>query len=584
MKREMHTAVKKQLYLKNQLGICTNNRQQNGITLIALVVTIIVLIILAVISINAVFGENGLISSAEIAELEHTHATVWEQMEIVYSDYWIGKVADKEEGLIKYLQDKHIIGSEIDGGYVISIQNLLGKKMRYGNGQDGKSDVYRLEPASVQGADITKIASTREKIRLGEIESADIKYQVAYYGPKGDRVLGILGDSISSTVEVENANIDIEKRLASNPAPKEFYVVGDQIHYEIEVRNIGNVTMTGIKITDVLVAGSGTYTPQADGKGELVLGEDNSDNVHAEDGFWVIDSLESNQSETIRYSYTVQEGDVGDSIKNTIMELTGKPKPRIPKGEKEPDIEEEVQVPVLGSVPVKKILHLTYWTTDERTSSNGSGYIFNNDCLNPTFELYDNDGHKCASLMLGATSWGGGSVPWDSSAWPSDPVKKDLVLSGSFVNVPVGDYKLKETTRLEQGAIQQSDHVHDERVYSVSVLSETETKIWLDEIDVTEATFEDTCWSHSIWSTPKTCFGTMNVRDVIHIRWEGWSENEEHPILGKDIIMEIAIVSSYFGTGAGDPTTSTWNIDERSLVDGREGWYASDIVKCYSRE
>ena len=40
-------------------------KQVKGITLIALVVTIIVLLILAGISINFVFGENGLIGRAQ---------------------------------------------------------------------------------------------------------------------------------------------------------------------------------------------------------------------------------------------------------------------------------------------------------------------------------------------------------------------------------------------------------------------------------------------------------------------------------------------------------------------------------------
>ena len=41
------------------------NKSQRGITLIALVITIIILIILAAITINAVFGENGLILRAQ---------------------------------------------------------------------------------------------------------------------------------------------------------------------------------------------------------------------------------------------------------------------------------------------------------------------------------------------------------------------------------------------------------------------------------------------------------------------------------------------------------------------------------------
>ena len=43
-------------------------KRKNGITLIALVVTIVILIILTTISINAIFGENGLIGKAKQAK------------------------------------------------------------------------------------------------------------------------------------------------------------------------------------------------------------------------------------------------------------------------------------------------------------------------------------------------------------------------------------------------------------------------------------------------------------------------------------------------------------------------------------
>lgn len=50
-------------------------RKTNGITLVALVVTIVVLVILAVISINAVFGNNGIINRAEEAKVRAAQAT-----------------------------------------------------------------------------------------------------------------------------------------------------------------------------------------------------------------------------------------------------------------------------------------------------------------------------------------------------------------------------------------------------------------------------------------------------------------------------------------------------------------------------
>ena len=350
--------------------------KKNGITLIALVVTIVVLIILALVSINAIFGENGLITSARRAEVEHTHATVWEYMEMEYSNYWIGKVSGESNGLIEYLQKSHIIGNEVESGkYIINVEKLVGRKMALGNGTD--NDIYKLERVSEENTgNITKVATVKESVKLAKVveNKEDEKYQVKYYGPEGDnirkdRILGVLGDDISSSIEEsDNPNFTIQKTRVGEPANGEYYRVGEAIHYEIKATNIGTETMKTIKITDVLVAGSGTYIPQADGKGELVLEEDNSDNVHAEDGYWVIDSLESNQSETIRYSYTVQEGDVGEPIKNTIMALTGKPKPLIPpKGEKEPEIEPDIEEEV-PTVPEGAHLAITKEVIDRKNS------------------------------------------------------------------------------------------------------------------------------------------------------------------------------------------------------------------------
>ncbi len=64
---------------------------EKGITLMALVVTIVILIILAVISINAIFGENGLIKNSERAKEEHEKAFAREQLELVLADAFTEK-------------------------------------------------------------------------------------------------------------------------------------------------------------------------------------------------------------------------------------------------------------------------------------------------------------------------------------------------------------------------------------------------------------------------------------------------------------------------------------------------------------
>ncbi len=354
------------------------NQGKYGITLIALVVTIVILIILAVISINSVFGEDGLIASAERGSIEHTHAMVWEAMEMEYSNYWIDKVM-LGGNLITYLQgeDKGIIGQELKGaGYVINVEKLLGNRMSLGNGTDGINDVYKLEPLQ-----------TEENIKLAdEIAISESIYQVKYYGPSGDKILGILGDNISSLVESDNPNLEITKKPVSTPKNEKYYTIGESIKYVITVTNTGDVPIKDIHIVDELTSGSGTYKP---GDGHLVLSEENSGKVKAGEEYWIIDSLEVEESETITYTYTVQGKDVeeGKIIVNVITELTGVPQPTVPKGHIVPPVELPVAIEKVN-VSVNKI-----WTIDGMVSEAPSGativvgLIINNQLSQQTLTL-----------------------------------------------------------------------------------------------------------------------------------------------------------------------------------------------------
>ncbi len=328
------------------------NKEKNGITLIALVVTIVILIILAVISINAILGEDGLIASAERGSIEHTHATVWEAMEMEYSNYWIDKVM-LGGNLVTYLQDSGIIEEELKGaGYVINVEKLLGTRMSLGNGTDGENDVYKLEEV-INGT----------------------KYSVKYYGPSGNRELGILGDSISSLVESDNPNFEITKEVTSKPIKGDYYTVGDTIEYTITATNKGDVTIKDIQITDTLTAGSGTYKP---GDEHLVLSKGNSEKIGAKDGCWTISSLDSQETATIIYTYTVQQKDIeaGKIVDNVITKLEGVPQPTVPRGHKIP----EVEVPTVPEEKPNRIkkpsgggnncLTSDNWELSEYTNSN----------------------------------------------------------------------------------------------------------------------------------------------------------------------------------------------------------------------
>ena len=63
-------------------------KQKNGITLIALVITIIVMLILAGVSLNAVIGDNGIITQAQNATYMQSIAVLEEFMQQQYiGDY-----------------------------------------------------------------------------------------------------------------------------------------------------------------------------------------------------------------------------------------------------------------------------------------------------------------------------------------------------------------------------------------------------------------------------------------------------------------------------------------------------------------
>ena len=83
--------------------------KNKGITLVALVITIVILIILAVISINAIFGDNGLITSAQKGRKEQEKAEARERLELVLADAFTEKkVTEKyteEEFLEKHLEE-----------------------------------------------------------------------------------------------------------------------------------------------------------------------------------------------------------------------------------------------------------------------------------------------------------------------------------------------------------------------------------------------------------------------------------------------------------------------------------------------
>ena len=118
-------------------------KSNRGITLVALVITIVILIILATISINALFGNNGLINRAQMAKEEQSHANVKEAFTIKQGDYTIDKAKGNSKGFIEYIKSEDGKSVLRENGE-IDVIKLTGTKQSLGNGTN-KSDVYMVE-------------------------------------------------------------------------------------------------------------------------------------------------------------------------------------------------------------------------------------------------------------------------------------------------------------------------------------------------------------------------------------------------------------------------------------------------------
>lgn len=114
---------------------------EKGITLIALVITIIVLLILAGVSIATLVGENGILTKANTAKIEQSHAAVVEAISLKYNEYQIEKNDSNTNSITSFFE---YLGECIDSSSkVINVEKLVGEKQSLGNGTDS-TDVYKL--------------------------------------------------------------------------------------------------------------------------------------------------------------------------------------------------------------------------------------------------------------------------------------------------------------------------------------------------------------------------------------------------------------------------------------------------------
>jgi len=78
-------------------------KNRRGITLIALVITVIVMLILAGVSLNAIVGDNGIITNAQNANIESGMAALEEWLQQKYVEYYESATDDDNENKVAFL-------------------------------------------------------------------------------------------------------------------------------------------------------------------------------------------------------------------------------------------------------------------------------------------------------------------------------------------------------------------------------------------------------------------------------------------------------------------------------------------------
>ena len=125
-------------------------KNENAITLIALVVTIVVLLILAGVSISMLTGENGVIIQAQRAKIETEISEIEEQANIIYADLTVGKNTGTIED--------------------ITMSDIASQLRKKG---------YRIEQATKTGNEITGISidPTTTSIAIGGTKQITVNYE-----------------------------------------------------------------------------------------------------------------------------------------------------------------------------------------------------------------------------------------------------------------------------------------------------------------------------------------------------------------------------------------------------------------------
>ena len=175
-------------------------KNEKGITLIALVVAIVVLLILAGITINLLFSNGGIFDIANQAKVEHEIGALKDRINNVIADWSIGRAIDPTV-TVDDLWDKMVEADIIDNPK----EDVSGPK------KEGENDRYEI--TTNEGYIVEIIISPDGNVSIGDAE-------------KGDKLSPKIGE-ITSTSESNSIHIEVEIARSEGEVSLSYYYKKD---------------------------------------------------------------------------------------------------------------------------------------------------------------------------------------------------------------------------------------------------------------------------------------------------------------------------------------------------------------------
>ena len=207
-------------------------RNSKGITLIALVISIIVMLILAGVSLNAVIGDNGILTKAQQAKLVQEESKRREDLEYILYEYNSSSFLGQADGFTDYLESLKTEGKiedylytdtlivKYDGAYYetekngdyYEIKNKLEDDLTGGEGGSIEGNNYIVTPDNLTSGEVA-ITEGSSYVVLDEVKGENFNFEI----PAGEAVtIKIMGDMNIDNKGYKRSAIDLEEGATLN--------------------------------------------------------------------------------------------------------------------------------------------------------------------------------------------------------------------------------------------------------------------------------------------------------------------------------------------------------------------------------